>query len=150
MEPARGLQRWYRFPPYANDLPALATYFDAADGRDGSIDGLWEGAGLDEEVLEGGVESPAVIPYQTRLVEEFIAREGFGADGVPDLLYLNYKVIDMVGHLWSMNSPQMRDTVRMQDEYLAVLIDILNRDVGEGRWAMVMTLRPLDPPPIPR
>jgi type I phosphodiesterase/nucleotide pyrophosphatase len=133
------LQQWYRFPPYANRLPALATYFDEVDGRDGTADGLWEGAGLDDEVLEGGVESPAVIPYQTRLVEEFIAREGFGADGVPDLLYLNYKVIDMVGHIWSLNSPQMRDTIRMQDEHLAVLIDILNRDVGEGRWAMVMT-----------
>jgi hypothetical protein len=133
------LQRWYRFPPYANRLPALATYFDAVDGRDGATDGLWEGAGLGDEVLEGGVESPAVIPYQTRLVEEFITREGFGADGVPDLLYLNYKVIDMVGHIWSLNSRQMRDTIRMQDEHLAVLIHILNRDVGEGRWAMVMT-----------
>jgi hypothetical protein len=133
------LQQWYRFPPYANQLPALATYFDALDRRDGAADGLWRGNGLDDEVLEGGFESPARIPYQTRLVEEFIAREGFGADDVPDLLYLNYKVIDMVGHIWSMNSAEMRDTVRTQDEYLPVLIDILNHRVGEGRWAMVMT-----------
>jgi hypothetical protein len=133
------LQQWYRFPPYANQLPALATYFDALDRHDGTADGLWRGNGLDDEVLEGGFESPARIPYQTRLVEEFIAREGFGADDVPDLLYLNYKVIDMVGHIWSMNSAEMRDTVRTQDEYLPVLIDILNHRVGEGRWAMVMT-----------
>ena len=133
------LKQWYRLPPYANDLPPLATYFDALDGVDGSGDGLWRGHGLDDEVLEGGFESPARIPYQTRLVEELVAREGFGADDVPDLLYLNYKVIDMVGHIWSMNSAEMRDSVRVQDEYLPVLIEILNRHVGEGRWAMVLT-----------
>lgn len=133
------LQRWYRFPDYANDLPALATYFAELDRRDGVADGLWRGNGLADEVLEGGFESPARIPYQTRLVEEVVAREGFGTHDATDLLYLNYKVIDMVGHIWSMNSPQMRDSVQVQDEYLPVLIDILDRYVGEGRWAMVLT-----------
>jgi hypothetical protein len=133
------LQQWYRFPGYANDLPALATYFAELDRRDGVSDGLWRGNGLDDEVVEGGFESPARIPYQTRLVEEVVAREEFGQHDATDLLYLNYKVIDMVGHIWSMNSGQMRDTVQMQDEYLPVLMDILDRHVGQGQWAMVLT-----------
>jgi hypothetical protein len=58
---------------------------------------------------------------------------------VTDLFYLNYKVIDQVGHIFSMNSGEMRDTLRTQDEYLPVLIEILDREVGEGRWAMLVT-----------
>jgi hypothetical protein len=133
------LREWYRFPEYANQFPALATYFAELDGRDGIGDGRWRGHGLDDEVIEGGFQTPARIPYQTRLVEEIIAREGFGSDDVTDLLYLNYKVIDQVGHIFSMNSGEMRDTLRTQDEYLPVLIEILDRQVGEGRWAMLVT-----------
>lgn len=133
------LRQWYRFPEYANLLPALATYFAELDGRDGIADGRWRGHGLDDEVIEGGFQTPARIPYQTRLVEEILSRESFGKDDVPDLLYLNYKVIDQVGHIFSMNSGEMRDTLTTQDAYLPVLIDILDRNVGEGRWAMLVT-----------
>jgi hypothetical protein len=72
-------------------------------------------------------------------VEEVIRREGFGRHDEPDLLFLNYKVIDQVGHTFSMNSREMHDTLRTQDEYLPVLIDILNREVGEERWALLVT-----------
>lgn len=133
------LRQWYRFPEYANQFPALATYFAELDAGDGVTDGRWRGHGLGDEVIEGGFQSPARIPYQTRLVEEIIRREGFGTDDVPDLLYLNYKVIDQVGHIFSMNSGEMRDVLRTQDEYLPVLIEILDREVGEGRWAMLVT-----------
>jgi hypothetical protein len=133
------LQEWYRFPEYANQLPALATYFAELEDADGIEDGRWRGHSLDDEVIEGGFQTPARIPYQTRLVEEIIGREGFGRDDVPDLLYLNYKVIDQIGHIFSMNSPEMRDALRTQDEYLPVLIDILDREVGEERWAMLVT-----------
>jgi hypothetical protein len=133
------LRQWYRFPEYANSLPALATHFAELDGRDGITDGNWRGHGLDDAVIESGFQTPARIPYQTRLVEEIIGREGFGRHDVPDLMYLNYKVIDQVGHIFSMNSGEMRDTLRTQDEYLPVLIEILDREVGEGRWAMLVT-----------
>ncbi len=33
----------------------------------------------------------------------------------------------------------MRETLEAQDEYLRVLIEELDRTVGEGRWAMVLT-----------
>ena len=40
-----------------------------------------------------------------------ITREGFGQDDVPDLLYANFKEIDYISHIWSMNSPEMDDAV---------------------------------------
>lgn len=52
---------------------------------------------------------------------------------------INYKLIDEVGHIWSMNSPEMRDSVRVQDEYLKKFVDFLNRQVGKGNWVMVVT-----------
>jgi hypothetical protein len=70
---------------------------------------------------------------------EMIEREGFGADEVPDLLFVNYKIIDYVSHVWTLNSPEMKDSVRAQDEQLEVLVDFLNETVGEGAWALVLT-----------
>lgn len=130
---------FYRFPAYANDLPELAGYFPDMDRRDGQADGTWRGHALDDEVIQGGFQTPARIPYQTRLLEEVIEREGFGADEVTDLLFVNYKLIDQLGHIFSMNSEEMMDAVAVQDEHLPALIDILDRLVGEGEWAMVIT-----------
>ncbi len=85
------------------------------------------------------MRTPARIPFQTRLIEEVVTREGFGADDVPDLLFINYKLIDEIGHLYSMNSVEMRDSIEAQDAELPVLIDLLNEHVGEGEWVMALT-----------
>jgi len=130
---------WFRIPSYVNDLPPIATYFDPVDRIDGRIDGRWRDLELDGDISHHGFRTPARIPYQTRLVEEMIRREGFGADDVPDLLYINYKLIDEIGHVNSMNSVEMRDSIEAEDANLPVLIDVLNREVGQGRWVMTLT-----------
>jgi hypothetical protein len=133
------MREFYRFPEYANELPLLREYFGEWDRRDGMVDGTWRGHALDDEVIQGGFQTPARIPYQTRLLEEVLQRERFGHSEEPDLLYVNYKLIDQIGHIFSLNSEEMGDSVEAQDEYLPVLIDLLNREVGEGEWAMVIT-----------
>jgi len=55
------------------------------------------------------------------------------------MLFINYKAIDTIGHIFSLNSPEMRDTVSWQDAALKTLIDFLNQQVGAGKWAMVLT-----------
>jgi Type I phosphodiesterase / nucleotide pyrophosphatase len=128
---------YYTFPAYVNDLPPLSAYTDAVDRADGALDGKWRDNSIAQ--YEDGWATPARIPYQTRMVEEVIEREGFGADEVPDLLFINYKAIDHVSHIWSVNSPEMIDTLRWQDAGLRELVDALNREVGSGRWVMVLT-----------
>jgi hypothetical protein len=128
---------YYSFPSYVNDLPPLSAYTDAVDRADGALDGKWRQNSIAQ--YEGGWATPARIPYQTRMIEEVIRREGFGADSVPDLLFVNYKAIDHVSHIWSVNSPEMLDTLRWQDAALRQLIDALNADVGTGRWVLVLT-----------
>ena len=133
------VQPYYRVPSYVNDLPPITEYYDGVDLLDGRADGMWHELHLSEANVEEALRTPARIPWQTRLVQEVIDREGFGADDTPDLLFVNYKLIDEVGHQDSMNSVQMRDSVRSQDADLPELVDMLNDQVGEGRWVMALT-----------
>ncbi len=83
------------------------------DQADGKLDGMWRDNSIDQ--LLKGFDTPARTPYQERVVETVIQHEGFGKDDMPDLLYLNFKEIDYVSHVWSMNSLEMRDAVEAQD-----------------------------------
>ena len=131
------LQPYYRFPDYINEVPGFDDDVREVDAADGQIDGRWRGN--DMEALLQGFDTPARIPYQTRVLKEMIAREGFGTDDVPDLLFVNYKMIDYISHVWTVNSPEMQDAVRAQDEALEDLVDFLNEQVGEGGWALALT-----------
>ncbi len=131
------LAKYFAFPSYVNDVPGFEDDVRAVDAADGKIDGKWRNNDIDQ--LLQGFDTPARIPYQTRVLEEIVKREGFGADDVPDLLFVNYKEIDYISHVWSAYSPEMRDAVAAQDEALKGFVDFLNREVGEGQWALVLT-----------
>ncbi len=107
------LMPYYRFPDYLNRVGGFAKDVRAVDANDGQIDGKWRTN--DIETLLEGFDTPARIPYQTRVMEEMIGREGFGADETPDLLFVNYKMIDYISHVWTVNSPEMQDAVKAQD-----------------------------------
>ena len=131
------LMPYYRFPDYLNRVGGFARDVRAVDANDGQIDGRWRTN--DIETLLQGFDTPARIPYQTRVIEEMIRREGFGADETPDLLFVNYKMIDYISHVWTVNSPEMQDAVEGQDAALETFVDFLNATVGQGQWAMVLT-----------
>jgi hypothetical protein len=131
------LERYFAFPKYVNDVPGFKADVQAVDAADGKIDGKWRTNSIAQ--LLQGFDTPARIPYQTRVLEEMVKREGFGADDVPDLLFVNYKEIDYISHVWSMNSLEMRDAVVAQDAALKEFVDFLNRQVGAGDWALVVT-----------
>jgi Type I phosphodiesterase / nucleotide pyrophosphatase len=131
---------YYTLPDYINDTPSYASFqkdIDTLDRADGKLDQKWRGN--DIEQLQNGFDTPARTAYQERVVEEVVKREGFGQDDTPDLLYLNFKEIDYVGHVWSMDSPEMTDAVKYQDEALKRFVPFLNQQVGAGNWAMVIT-----------
>lgn len=128
---------YYRLAEYANDVGGFERDKRVLDQADGELDGRWRDNDI-EELLKG-FDTPARTPYQQRVVERVIRTEGFGADDVPDLLYLNFKEIDYVSHVWSMNSPEMLDAVVAQDRAMRDLVTFLDREVGRGEWAMVLT-----------
>jgi hypothetical protein len=134
---------YYHLPPYLNDKtgPAGTDSFQqdiqVLDRADGRQDGKWREN--DISALQDGFDTPARTAYQERIVEEVISNEQFGADDTPDLLFLNFKEIDYVGHVWSMDSPEMTDAVKYQDEALRRFVPFLDRTVGKDNWAMVIT-----------
>lgn len=128
---------FYRLPRYVNDLPPLSEYVDDLDRADGALDGRWRDN--DIAMLANGFDTPARTPFQETLIETVIEREGFGADEVPDLLFLNYKAIDTIGHLFSADGVEMSDALRVQDETLRRLVAFLDERVGRGRWVMAVT-----------
>jgi hypothetical protein len=128
---------YYHLPDYLKDVPGFQDDIDALDRADGKQDGKWRANDIDQ--LQHGFDTPARTVYQERVVETVVKNEGFGADDTPDLLYLNFKEIDYVGHVWSMNSPEMTDAVRYQDEALKRFVPFLDQQVGKDNWAMVIT-----------
>ncbi len=131
------LQQYFRFPSYVNSVPGFQQDVRAVDAADGRIDGKWRGNDIAQ--LLQGFDTPARIPYETRVLETIIEREGFGADNVPDLLYVNYKEIDYISHVWSMNSLEMRDAVVAQDRALEEFIAFLDRTVGKDNYVLLLT-----------
>jgi len=131
------MRPFYDLPSYVNDLPPLSTYVDDLDRADGALDGKWRTNDIAQ--LANGFDTPARTPFQETLIETVIQREGFGADDVPDLLFLNYKAIDTIGHLFSADGIEMSDAVKTQDETLKRLVDFLNATVGKGQWVMAVT-----------
>ncbi|HEX6329927.1 MAG TPA: alkaline phosphatase family protein [Actinomycetota bacterium] len=128
---------FYELPDYVNELPPLSGYVEELDRADGALDGMWRENDLAQ--LSNGFDTPARTPFQQTLIETVVEREGFGADDVPDLLYLNYKAIDTIGHLFSADGIEMSDAVRTQDAALERFVDFLDATVGAGRWVMIVT-----------
>lgn len=142
---------YFAFPPYVNEVGGAEEDIRALDLRDGMEDGRWRGHVIRD--LDGGFNTPARLPFQTRTVLEILDREGFGADDVPDLFFTNYKDIDGAGHRWGLHTYEMKDTVRATDGQLPELIRFLDQRVGRGRWVLLVTadhgVNPEDPEAFP-
>jgi len=128
---------YYKLAGYANKVPGFAADVRKVDEADGKLDGMWRNNSIDQ--LLKGFDTPARTPYEERVVETVIKKEGFGKDTMPDLLFINFKEIDYVSHVWSMNSLEMRDAVVAQDQALKRFVYFLNQQIGKGNWAMVLT-----------
>ena len=57
----------------------------------------------------------------------------------PDLLLVNLKTADFVGHQYGPDSPEMRETLAEQDRQLARIVDALARKAGANRFVVVIT-----------
>ena len=62
-----------------------------------------------------------------------------GADDVPDLLAISFNAHDYAGHLWGPDSWEVLDLTLRFDEALGEFFKTLDRRVGTGNWAVVLT-----------
>jgi len=111
--------RCYRLPAYLKDVNASA---------------LWAG---DAEWMHHKIDAPAAVRYsalfpafEADAMVAMIEHEPIGEDGIADLILLNYKGADFVGHKYGPDSQEMRATLGEMDRHLARILGALEKKVG--------------------
>lgn len=128
----------YRLPEVFEEQVGLNDDLAQLDSRDGEVDSAWGSHRIldDRSRIE---ETPAFITYHGRVMRDLIKSEGYGQDVTTDLLFTNFKQIDRVGHYFNMASIEVRKSIAQTDRQLGALVSSLDRSVGEGEWALVVT-----------
>jgi hypothetical protein len=129
---------YYRLPRYLRNVPGFEDDIAAVDASDGKSDGRWRGHRI-PELHRAGAANPVWTRFQARLIETLVRRERFGADDTPDLLFTNFKEIDLIGHVYNMVNPEMRSILRHSDASLERLVSFLDDQVGSGEWVLAFT-----------
>jgi Type I phosphodiesterase / nucleotide pyrophosphatase len=96
---------------------------------------LWS---TEKEWLHHKIDTPAAVrrsalfpAFEADAMTAMIKREPLGEDGIPDLILLNYKGADFVGHRDGPDSEELRQTLREMDRNLARIIAALEAKVGK-------------------
>jgi hypothetical protein len=129
---------YYSLPEYLLGLEGLAEAVAEIDGRDGEADGQW----LDNPILAADAQvrfTPAWSIFQTQKMVELLENEGYGADDVADLFYVNYKPVDLAGHYWNMVEPEVQENLRETDAQLPLIVEALDRIVGPDEYVIALT-----------
>jgi arylsulfatase A-like enzyme len=126
-----GNNRFYSTPTYIDPLPGLEGRLDEADRLDGKVDGNWRGHPVSVH------DNPGWVDYAADAVLTMLDRGGYGADEVPDLFFTNFKMSDIAGHQYSMDSLEERDVLHAQDAALGRIVDYLEREVDD--YVVVLT-----------
>ena len=121
-----GNPKFYSFPSYLEDYEGLEEHADTLDRADGQADGLW----LGHDIL-GAHDNPAWVGYQYDILLRMIRRSGYGLDDTPDVLLTNFKMTDIAGHTYTLDSREMAETLEAQDEALEDLLKVLDSRVRD-------------------
>ena len=105
---------------------------------------LWEGT--DGQWKGHPIANPNDVRYtaafsrfETGALRRIIESEPVGADEVTDLLIVNLKTPDYIGHRYGPDSPEMTETLAALDRDLAEVLAALEAKVGAGRYVFAMT-----------
>jgi hypothetical protein len=110
----------FRLPEYLTELNASSLWAASAE---------WMGHRIDTPTA---VRYSALFPeFEADAMSTMISREPVGVDSVPDLILLNYKGADFVGHKYGPDSEELRVTLGEMDLQLKRLLSALEARVGE-------------------
>lgn len=103
--------------------------------KDQNASTLWS---AESEWLDHKIDSPAAVrrsalfpAFEADAMIAMIGREPLSDDGVTDLILLNYKGADFVGHRYGPDSNELRLTLGEMDRNLARILDTLEAKVGK-------------------
>ena len=111
----------FRLPEYLKDRNARELW---------QADSEWMGHRIDSPT---DVRYSALFPaFEADALSAMIEREPVGADDVADLILLNYKGADFVGHKYGPDSNELRVTLGEMDRHLARILRALEAKVGSN------------------
>jgi predicted AlkP superfamily pyrophosphatase or phosphodiesterase len=119
----------YRLPEYLKDLKAQGLWE--------SVQGKW--MGHDVASAEAVARSSLFPKFEADAAVTMIENEPLGVDDVPDLVLVNLKAVDYVGHAYGPDSPEMAATLPEVDRQLGRIIQALEKKVGRDRFLAVVT-----------
>jgi hypothetical protein len=133
-----------------NGVPVVLVAYDETTGswhsnpdcfqlpvylKDRNSSTLWS---AEKEWLHHRIDSPAAVrrsalfpAFEADAMSAMIEHEPLGEDSIPDLLLLNYKGADFVGHRYGPDSDELRLTLGEMDRNLARIIAALESKVGK-------------------
>jgi hypothetical protein len=104
--------------------------------KDRNAKTLWSGSG---EWMGHRIDSPPAVRYsalfpafEADAMTAMIEHEPVGEDNVADLILLNYKGADFVGHKYGPDSNELRATLGEMDRHLARILSALEAKVGDN------------------
>lgn len=119
----------FRLPDYLKDESAGRLY-------EGS-DGLWLGHPIGTPADVRG--SALFSKFETDALKLMIQREPVGTDAVTDLVLVNLKTPDYVGHRYGPDSAELHATLAALDRDLAGVVAALDAKVGRERYVVAVT-----------
>jgi arylsulfatase A-like enzyme len=127
----------YSLPAYFGDQINLRRVLERADASDGETDEEWNGVPTTDRAHWD--ELPAFAQHHTEELLGLMEAEGYGRDAVADLMFTNYKQIDLLGHYFNMASDQVGAAIEATDDALAEILAWLDANVGRGAYVVVVT-----------
>lgn len=83
--------------------------------------------------------TPHFARWQAENFLTTVIRERVGTDEVPDLVMVNLKSTDAIGHVFGHDHRAYADVLREVDVFLGQLALTLDARAGRGRWALAVT-----------
>ncbi len=126
----------FRLPAYLKDRNARTLW---------TADGEWMGHRIDSNA---SVRYSALFPaFEADAMTAMIEREPVGEDNVADLILLNYKGADFVGHKYGPDSNELQVTLGEMDRQLARMLSALEAKVGNDYLLAVTADHGMPPEP---
>jgi hypothetical protein len=119
----------YRLPEYLRDQTPQPLWQ--------SVQGRWLGHDIAD--ARSFCRSALFSRFEGDALAAMIEREPLGADEITDLLFVNLKATDFVGHQYGPDSPEIRETLSVLDRQLARCLELLDRKVGRNRYLVAIT-----------
>lgn len=117
----------------------LLDYLKAINGRT-----FWEQAG--GQWMGHDISNPSAFrassvfqKFEGEALVAIATNEPFGADEITDLLLVNIKGPDYVGHAFGPDSPEMKEQMAELDRQIARVLDVLGRKAGPDGLVVAIT-----------